>query len=122
MVESNTATNKYLCSTNDVSGDQSGAPDMTWTATSDAHAHDWTTAEQSEYGKFVISYHTQDNAGNTEATRHIMAGAPWSGTDCPGGTPKRTVIVKDTLPPVIHLHLKNQDSPSGSGTTGRVIH
>jgi len=43
-----------------------------------------------QVGKYVIQYHVQDKAGNNAIAR------------------KRTVIVKDTLPPVITLHLKNK--------------
>lgn len=92
------ATDRYLCGTNDEGED--GAANKSWdNASGDfkAHGHDWT-AEQAEYGKFVISYHTVDKSGNTEHKRA-------DGSVC-GTTPKRTVIVKDTLPPVISLHLK----------------
>jgi len=49
--------------------------------------HDTLTAR---VGKYVINYHVSDKAGN----RALEI--------------KRTVIVKDTLPPVITLHLKNK--------------
>jgi len=42
-------------------------------------------------GVFKIKYHVEDKAGNPEAT-----------------TPIRTVVVKDTLPPVITLRLKGE--------------
>ena len=41
-----------------------------------------------EAGKYVIEYHVKDASQNSECS-----------------TPKRTVIVRDTLPPVISLHL-----------------
>merc|ERR1712072_965588 len=46
---------------------------------------------RAEAGKYVIMYHVSDKAGNKECK-----------------TLKRTVVVKDTLPPVITLHLKNK--------------
>merc|ERR1711918_334669 len=45
-----------------------------------------------EVGKYVILYSVQDAQGNSEC----------------GGPKKRTVIVRDTLPPIISLHLKNK--------------
>ena len=55
---------------------------------------------QAEAGKYVIEYHVQDNAENKE---------------CEPVT--RTVIVKDTLPPVISLHMKHAD-----GTDSTAFH
>jgi len=46
---------------------------------------------EAEAGMYVIYYHVQDTAGNKECE-----------------TPSRTVVVKDTLPPVITLHLRNK--------------
>jgi hypothetical protein len=46
---------------------------------------------QAEQGKYVISYHVKDAAGNKECK-----------------APFRTVVVRDSLPPVITLHLKNR--------------
>jgi hypothetical protein len=43
---------------------------------------------RSESGKYIIFFHVKDKAGNAECKTH-----------------KRTVVVKDTLPPVITLHL-----------------
>ena len=43
---------------------------------------------RAEAGKYVIEYHVKDASQNSECS-----------------TPKRTVIVRDTLPPVISLHL-----------------
>merc|ERR1712028_10690 len=68
----------YLCSTNDERMD----PHITQTAT-----HDQIT--RAEAGKYVIIFHVSDRAGNKETK-----------------TLKRTVIVRDTLPPVITLTLK----------------
>ena len=53
-------------------------------------AHDLIS--HAEVGKYVILYSVQDEQGNSEC----------------GGPKKRTVIVRDTLPPIISLHLKNK--------------
>lgn len=47
--------------------------------------------KRAEAGKYIILYHVADVAGNSECK-----------------TPKRTVIVKDTLPPVITLHMNRK--------------
>jgi hypothetical protein len=83
-------TDDYLCSTNDAiitTPDHAGWPD-------DSHAGyaasvDHTKISRAEQGKYVIFFHVQDSSGNHECQP----------------TPTRTVIVKDTLPPVITLHL-----------------
>jgi hypothetical protein len=55
-----------------------------------------------EGGKYVIQFHVSDKAGNTEcATLH------------------RTVVVKDTLPPIITLALKETNA---MGNVNRLIH
>jgi hypothetical protein len=74
------STDDYLCSTNDIGSDH--------TVTQSTQHTEITRAEA---GKYVIFFHVSDSAGNAECK-----------------TLKRTVIVKDTLPPVITLHLKNQ--------------
>jgi len=68
-----------------------------------------TNAEQ---GKYVIQFHVSDKAGNTEVS-------------CGGASsPLRTVIVKDTLPPVITLKLQNrlihQSAGNQVGLNGKV--
>jgi hypothetical protein len=80
-----TTTNYYLCSTNDHASTllQSYAH-MGLTVDHDEIAH-------AEEGKYVIDFHVQDAAGNHECV-----------------TKSRTVVVRDTLPPVITLHLHNQ--------------
>jgi hypothetical protein len=55
---------------------------------------------RAEAGKYVIFYHVQDKALNSECT-----------------TPTRTVIVRDTLPPVISLHMGLDD-----GTHSKAFH
>lgn len=129
----NTGTNTYLCSTNDAgSTKESRSAKQVGLLYGGAHAHDWTPeTKQEEFGKFIISYHTSDSSGNTETHRQefpfnctalsalpdsTVSCAVWSKEPC-GATPKRTVIVVDTLPPVIKLHLKHKDSVGG-----RVIH
>merc|ERR1719199_17853 len=74
-------TDYYLCSTN-AKGRNTGLNH------NQIGANRITRAEA---GKYVIMYHVSDKAGNKECK-----------------TPKRTVVVKDTLPPVISLHLKNR--------------
>jgi hypothetical protein len=70
-------SNYYLCSTNDmqVPLEKHFAHDIPH----DLIAH-------AEAGKYIITYHAKDKAGNTECI-----------------TPTRTVVVKDTLPPVISI-------------------
>jgi hypothetical protein len=80
-------TNDYLCSTNDRAWDAKSYP-VASVSTYDA-AHDEITSK--EAGKYTIYYHVSDKAGNQEKV-----------------TPRRTVIVKDTLPPVITLRLNNK--------------
>merc|ERR1711964_685862 len=77
----------YLCSTNDQSNTETSVTHFNTMdkATWEAKTH------RAEAGKYVIEYHVQDAAGNKECS-----------------TPHRTVIVRDTLPPVISLHLNNK--------------
>jgi len=78
-------TDDYMCSTNDEfwKHDQ---------FTNSAKATRYTGAiQRAEAGKFFIEYHVKDKAGNTECV-----------------SPHRVVIVRDTLAPVITLHLKKQ--------------
>jgi len=72
-------SSEYLCSTNDESN------------TISAHrqaAIVKTQTHSAEAGTYVITYHVKDSSQNNECE-----------------APKRTVIVRDTLPPVISLHL-----------------
>ena len=55
---------------------------------------------RAEAGKYVIFYHVQDKAGNAECS-----------------APTRTVVVRDTLPPVISLHMGLDD-----GTHSKAFH
>jgi len=73
---------EYLCSTND--------QNVALTNDSNAHSHGITHDKiaRAEAGKYVIFYHVSDSSGNAEEF-----------------SPSRTVIVRDTLPPVITLHL-----------------
>jgi len=59
------------------------------------------TVDKAIDGTFKISYHVSDKAGNTETFNQ-------DGEKCSAGSPSRTVIVKDTLPPVITLHMANK--------------
>merc|ERR1712000_290884 len=56
-----------------------------------AHSLTHDQIKRAEAGKYVINYHVEDSSGNAECS-----------------SPKRTVIVRDTLPPVITLHLRNK--------------
>merc|ERR1711871_641260 len=93
----------YICSTND----QGVVPDM------EALIAKWNTEQlpsdntitHAEVGKYIISYHATDNVGNTECEAKF-----------------RTVIVRDTLPPVISLHLKaktNADTITDAARKGK---
>jgi len=50
---------------------------------------DHVSIDHAEVGKYVIEYHARDSSGNDQCQ-----------------VKKRTVIVRDTLPPIISLHLK----------------
>jgi hypothetical protein len=79
--DSAATTDDYLCSTNDQS-----IIDNKFTKHSHGITHDKISRAQA--GKYVIYYHVSDSSGNAEES-----------------SPSRTVIVRDTLPPVITLHL-----------------
>jgi hypothetical protein len=80
------SNNDYLCSTNDQNVNYDKIKGINHGITrSTGHSK----IMRAEAGKYVIDFHVQDKAGNKECK-----------------TPSRTVIVKDTLPPVISLHLK----------------
>merc|ERR1712072_878648 len=86
-------TTEYFCGTNDEALEE---PHLSWDGTDVAATNDHTLIDheeisRAEAGKYIIHYHVSDSAGNPE---------------CEGGSPSRTVIVRDTLPPVITLHLK----------------
>jgi len=72
-------SSEYLCSTNDQDNTMS------------AHRHTAIVKENTHNalaGTYVINYHVKDSSQNKECS-----------------SPSRTVIVRDTLPPVISLHL-----------------
>jgi hypothetical protein len=77
-------TDDYLCSTNDQS-----IISNKFTAHSHGITHD--KISRAEAGKYVIYYHVSDSSNNPEEF-----------------SPSRTVIVRDTLPPVITLHLRQK--------------
>jgi hypothetical protein len=75
-----------------------------------------TQHARAEVGKFVIQYHAQDKSGNTDQKcyhprHHARFGRSCGATrrciSCNGKGTWRTVIVKDTLPPVISLVMVN---------------
>jgi hypothetical protein len=77
VVSKGASTDSYFCSTND--------------AHVEYNEHKKAAkkiAMRAEAGKFIIHFHVQDRAGNKECT-----------------TAKRTVIVKESLPPVVSLKL-----------------
>jgi len=73
-------SNNYLCTTRAVHAEHKDHKA--------ANAKDLTRAEA---GKYVVLYHVNDVAGNKECK-----------------TPRRTVIVKDSLPPVITIHMNRK--------------
>jgi len=89
------STNVYLCSTNDdhQTPEEAAAAAKRAAAIADGHVAgtDFPDSQitNAEAGKYIIYYHVEDANGNPECN-------PTS----------RTVIVKDTLPPVIALHLQ----------------
>jgi hypothetical protein len=89
-----TAQGQYLCSTND-EGTNPGA-------SSGGYAHK-KMGHSAEVGTYEITFKCKDRAGNKDCQ--------WK-----AGTPEtRTVYVKDTLPPVITLHLRNKLIARGKG-------
>jgi hypothetical protein len=80
------SSDDYLCSTNDFGDNKKFVNKARAEATFKMKASAITHAEA---GKYIVTYHVQDKAKNKECF-----------------SPKRTVIVKDTLPPVIQVKLK----------------
>jgi hypothetical protein len=76
----NGSTNNYLCTTFKVHAEHK-----------DHKAANAKDLKRAEAGKYVVLYHVQDKAGNKECK-----------------TQRRTVIVKDTLPPVITIHMNRK--------------
>jgi hypothetical protein len=74
-------TNFYLCSTNDMVEEMPRGDHLP------SHAIEFGKVTRAEQGRYVISYHVHDKAGNAECE-----------------SLHRTVIVEDTLPPQIRLH------------------
>lgn len=74
------STNSYLCTTFKVHAEHK-----------DHKAANAKDLKRAEAGKYVVLYHVQDKAGNKECK-----------------TQRRTVIVKDTLPPVITIHMNRK--------------
>lgn len=77
------SSDMYLCSTND----QFYVKGKAFTKK--------RAIKKAEVGKYVIAFHVQDKAGNKE-------------NGCGAKTQYRTVVVKDTLAPVISLHFNNK--------------
>merc|ERR1711898_55937 len=91
-----TSTTSYIC----VPASVVNAVKANHFATSGRAANKYQVSRISnaEVGKYVITYTVADKAGNTNT--EIRNGIK---KDC---NIKRTVVVKDTMPPVITLHLK----------------
>jgi hypothetical protein len=79
FVEAPYTSDRYLCSTNDHAEEE--LKDMT--------QMEHFQISDAEEGKYIIKYQVSDAAGNSEC----------------GGPKYRTVLVKDTLKPVLTLHL-----------------
>ena len=88
---------QYLCSTND-EGTKSHVHLQTGAVSPGAKA-----GHSAEVGTYHIKFMCRDRAGNKDCD--------WK----KGAAQTRTVYVKDTLPPVITLHLRNQLIARGSG-------
>jgi hypothetical protein len=88
-------SNNYLCTVGGFQVKDAGLAKSTLTTTHNEITH-------AEPGKYIIEYHTKDQAGNKECSPVA-----------------RTVIVRDTLPPVIKLSLNDKlIHSSKSGQTG----
>merc|ERR1711871_18773 len=82
----------YICGTNDeLMTDEDFMKHKNTHKTDHFFQANTNAISEAEAGMYVIYYHVEDTAGNKECE-----------------TPSRTVVVKDTLPPVITLHLRNQ--------------
>jgi len=97
------STNKYLCASDSnteeaISNDQISNAQINNKISE--IGHDKISA--AEPGKYIITYHAVDYSGNTECTPD-----------------RRTVIVKDTLPPVIVVHLTKKNE-NGILETNRI--
>jgi hypothetical protein len=93
-------TDTYLCGINDLDTRKFG--DHTNNNKIEAKfGPDWSKVKRAEAGKYVISYKVSDSSNNVQCE-----------------SPKRTVIVRDTLPPVLTLHVRG----SGLVQTSRFNH
>lgn len=85
--ETSIVTDMYLCGTSDENGGASSESHLMNSGME--HLFTENQISQAEEGKYVISYHVTDSSNNPECE-----------------TKYRTVIVRDTLPPVLSLHHK----------------
>jgi hypothetical protein len=83
-------TDKYLCSADEPAKDDAFRAHEKTIEHIDITNHGPNHAEA---GKYVIVYHVEDSSSNKQ---------------CANSANRRTVIVRDSLPPVITLHLKNR--------------
>jgi len=94
----------YVCSTNDKNGPGESPSDIGVGVVNNVEVSVYPPG--AEKGKYVISYHVHDGAGNAECA-----------------APTRTVVVKDTLPPVINVQLGAETVVKGQlvGPGGQAI-
>jgi len=88
FVDAPATSDEYLCSTNDHSGE--ALEDM-------SDVPHWALTD-SEEGVYIVKYQVSDSYGNSQCE-----------------TKYRTVLVKDTLSPVVTLHLNNTLIQAGHG-------
>jgi hypothetical protein len=87
-INSASSSDDYICSTNDFAY---AVKDLDAGQAKQTLGMKHSDITHAEAGKYVVSYHVQDKAKNKECS-----------------SPVRTVIVKDTLPPVIQLKLNTK--------------
>jgi hypothetical protein len=88
---SSATTDKYLCSAGAFDKNDAFHAHETNIHHEKINGNDDGKINSAEAGKYVITYHVQDSSGNAQCTTSANL---------------RTVIVRDSLPPVITLHLK----------------
>merc|ERR1711871_1825369 len=96
-------TDMYLCGVNDAAGDYAGHTNNEQIEQALGNSHEKIT--HAESGKYVIAYKVSDSSNNPQCS-----------------SPLRTVLVRDTLPPVLTLHIKQDDSTTKLIQTSRYNH
>jgi len=82
-------TDMYLCGINDSGTDRKYKDHTNNHEIEQLFGQNMEKVTHAEQGKYIISYKVSDSSNNVQCS-----------------SPKRTVIVRDTLPPVLTLHLK----------------